>query len=154
MQQHAATFFKQAEAVAGADLSQFVRDECDASLETGILAHGFLRWRCGDCEYDKLVTYSYRRAMEASPPFGLQSNPNATPTWATRPGHSKPPTRCKNKNTRARDVRDGAVMAGHLNQFLRIVRYWIPHERVVSPGSPPAGPCREKPHSHRRCVPK
>ena len=27
----------------------------DASLECGILAHGFLRLRCGDCGHDKLV---------------------------------------------------------------------------------------------------
>jgi len=44
VQQHAATCFEQAEAVAGADLPQFVRDEFDAFLECGILAHG-LPWQ-------------------------------------------------------------------------------------------------------------
>ena len=39
---HAATFFEQAEAAAGADLPQFVNVEFDAFLECGILAHGFL----------------------------------------------------------------------------------------------------------------
>ena len=61
VQQHAATFFEQTEAAAGADLPQFVRDEFDAFLECGILAHGFLRLRCGDCGHDKLVAFSCKR---------------------------------------------------------------------------------------------
>ena len=36
VQQHAATFFEQAETAAGADLPQFVKDEFDAFLECGI----------------------------------------------------------------------------------------------------------------------
>ena len=55
VQQHTATFIAQTEAAAGADLPQFVKDEFDAFLECGILAHGFLRLRCGDCGHDKLV---------------------------------------------------------------------------------------------------
>ena len=42
VQQHAATFFEQVESAARADLPQFVKDEFDAFLECGILAHGFL----------------------------------------------------------------------------------------------------------------
>ena len=61
MQQHAATFFDQAEAAAGADLPQFVKVEFDAFLECAILAHGFLRLRCGDCGHDKLVAFSCKR---------------------------------------------------------------------------------------------
>jgi len=61
VQQHAATFFEQAEAAAGADLPQFVKAEFDAFLESGILAHGFLRLRCGDCGHDKLVAFSCKR---------------------------------------------------------------------------------------------
>ena len=61
VQQHAATFFAQAEAKAGADLPQFVKDAFDAFLECGILAHGFLRLRCGDCGHDKLVAFSCKR---------------------------------------------------------------------------------------------
>ena len=61
MQQHAATFFAQAEAAVGADLPQFVKDEFDAFLECGILAYGFLRLRCGDCGHDKLVAFSCKR---------------------------------------------------------------------------------------------
>ena len=41
VQQHAATFFAQAEGEAGADLPQFVKDEFGTFLECGILAHGF-----------------------------------------------------------------------------------------------------------------
>ena len=44
-QQHAATFFAETEDAAGADLPQFVKNEFDAFLECGILAHGFLRLR-------------------------------------------------------------------------------------------------------------
>jgi len=63
VQQHAATFFEQAEAAAaaGADLPQFVKDEVEAFLEFGILAHSFLRLRCGDCGHDKLVAFSCKR---------------------------------------------------------------------------------------------
>jgi len=38
-----------------------VRDEFDAFLECGILAHGFLRLRCGDCGGYKLVAFSCKR---------------------------------------------------------------------------------------------
>ena len=61
MQQHAATFFAEAETAAGADLPQFVKDEFDAFLECGILAHGLLRLRCGDCGHDKRVAFSCKR---------------------------------------------------------------------------------------------
>ena len=61
MQQHAATFIAQAEDAAGAGLPQFVKDEFDAFLECGILAHGFLRLHCADCGHDKLVAFSCKR---------------------------------------------------------------------------------------------
>ena len=61
VQQLAATFFAQAEDAAGADLPQFVKDEFDTFLESGILAHGFLRLRSGNCGYDKLVAFSCKR---------------------------------------------------------------------------------------------
>jgi len=35
--------------------------EFEAFLECGILAHGFLRLRCGDCGHDKLVAFSGKR---------------------------------------------------------------------------------------------
>jgi hypothetical protein len=52
VQQHAATFFADTEAAAAAGLPQFMKDEIDTFLECGILAHGFLRLRCGDCGRD------------------------------------------------------------------------------------------------------
>ena len=61
VQQDAATFIAETEAATGADLPQFVKDEFDAFLECGILAHGLLRLRCGDCGPDKLVAFSCKR---------------------------------------------------------------------------------------------
>ncbi len=61
LKQHAATFFEQAESAAGTGLPQFVKDKFDAFLECGILAHGFLRLRCGDCGHDELVAFSCKR---------------------------------------------------------------------------------------------
>ena len=47
VQQHAANFIAETEAVTGADLPQFVKDQFDAFLECGILPHGFLRLHYG-----------------------------------------------------------------------------------------------------------
>ena len=49
------------EAQTEASLLQFVKDEFDAFLECGILAHEFLRLRCGDCGREKLVAFSCKR---------------------------------------------------------------------------------------------
>ena len=49
------------QAAAGTDLPQFVKDEFEAFLECGILAHGFVRLRCGECGHDKLVAFSCKR---------------------------------------------------------------------------------------------
>jgi hypothetical protein len=40
---------------------RFIKDEADAFLECGILAHGFLRLRCGECGYEKLLAFSCNR---------------------------------------------------------------------------------------------
>ena len=61
VQAHAATFFADVEAATGARLPQFVKDEFDAYLECGILAHGFLRLHCADCGHDKLVAFFCKR---------------------------------------------------------------------------------------------
>ena len=58
VQQHAATFFVQAEGAARIDQLQFVEDEFDTFLECGILAHGFLCVRCRDFGHDKLFAHS------------------------------------------------------------------------------------------------
>jgi hypothetical protein len=53
VQQHAASFIAHTEASTGAELPRLVRDEFEAFLECGNLAHGFLRLRCGECGHDK-----------------------------------------------------------------------------------------------------
>ena len=72
MQQHAATFIGHSEDAAGADLPQFSKDEFDAVLECGILAHGFLRPRCGagdrqaleqPCRYITRPALAYERVQ-------------------------------------------------------------------------------------------
>ncbi len=61
VQQHAASFIAHTEASTGSELPRFVKDEFDAFLECGILAHGFLRLRCGECGHDKLLAFSCKR---------------------------------------------------------------------------------------------
>ncbi len=61
VQQHAASFIAHTEASTGSELPRFIKDEFDAFLECGILAHGFLRLRCGDCGHDKLLAFSCKR---------------------------------------------------------------------------------------------
>ncbi len=61
VQAHVETFFAQVERETGAGLPRFVKDEFEAFLECGILAHGFLRLRCGECAQEKLVALSCER---------------------------------------------------------------------------------------------
>jgi len=61
VQDHLDTFLAQVEQETGTGLPQFATDEFSAFLECGILAHGFLRLRCGDCAHEKLVAFSYKR---------------------------------------------------------------------------------------------
>lgn len=63
VQKHAASFIAHAEAGTGAELPRFIEDEFDAFLECSILAHGFLRLRCGDCGHDKLLAFSCKRRV-------------------------------------------------------------------------------------------
>ena len=56
MQQHYETF---AAAVAG--LPQFVKDEFEAYLECGVLAHGCMRLHCDGCKHEMLVTFRCKR---------------------------------------------------------------------------------------------
>ncbi len=57
-QQHAASFISHTEAGTGAERPRFVSAEFDAFLGCGILAHGFLRLRCGECNHDKLRAFT------------------------------------------------------------------------------------------------
>jgi hypothetical protein len=63
VQQHAASFIAHTEASTGAELPRFIKDEFDAFLECGILAHGFLRLRCAECGHDKLLAFSCKRGF-------------------------------------------------------------------------------------------
>ncbi len=57
VQEHVETFFTQVESETGSGLPDFVKDEFDAFLACGVLAHGFLRLRCADCAHEKLVAF-------------------------------------------------------------------------------------------------
>jgi HPt (histidine-containing phosphotransfer) domain-containing protein len=56
-----ASFVGHIEASTGSRLPRFVKDEFDAFLECGILAHGFLRLRCDECGHDTLLAFSCKR---------------------------------------------------------------------------------------------
>jgi hypothetical protein len=61
VQQHAASFIAHTEANTGSELPRFITDEFDAFLECGILVHGILRLRYGECGHDKLLAFSCKR---------------------------------------------------------------------------------------------
>ena len=61
VQEHGQTFFAQVESETATALPEFVKDEFEAFLQCGILAHGFLRLRCADCAHEKLVAFSCKR---------------------------------------------------------------------------------------------
>jgi ribosomal protein S27AE len=61
VQQHAASVNARTEASTDAELPRFLEDECDAFLECGILAQGFLRLRCGKCGHDQPLGLSCKR---------------------------------------------------------------------------------------------
>jgi hypothetical protein len=63
VQQHTASFIAHTEAATGSQLPRFIKDELDAFLECGILAHGFLRLRCGECGHDRLLALLTRRGV-------------------------------------------------------------------------------------------
>ncbi len=105
VQQQAASFIAHTEASTGSELPGFIKAEprliqhsglfvpgegtghwlgvaCkaefDAFLERGILAHGFLRLRCGGCGHDKLRAFSCKR-RGFYPSCGACRRP--PPTW-------------------------------------------------------------------------
>ena len=59
LQQHLATFLNEvARAQDGTSLPQFVEKELQAFLKCGVLAHGFSRFSCTDCKFERLVPLS------------------------------------------------------------------------------------------------
>ena len=61
VQEQLETFLAQVQAQTGSGLPAFVKDEFEAFLQCGILAHGFLRVRCAECAHEKLVAFSCKR---------------------------------------------------------------------------------------------
>jgi hypothetical protein len=60
LQAELATFISDREA-DGRPLPDYVLDEFEAYLKCGILAHGFLRLKCQDCEDEKIVAFSCKK---------------------------------------------------------------------------------------------
>ena len=61
VQQHAASLSAHTEARTGRAPALHQRGEFNAFLECGILEHGFLRLRCGECAHDQLLAFSCKR---------------------------------------------------------------------------------------------
>ncbi len=61
VQDHVETFFAQVEQEPGTGQPQFVKAKLESFRKCGILAHGFLRLRCGDGAHEKLVPFSCKR---------------------------------------------------------------------------------------------
>ena len=61
VREHYETFAAEVEHVCTTGLPQFVKDEFNAYLDCGILAHGFLRLTCDGCARDTLVAFSCKR---------------------------------------------------------------------------------------------
>jgi hypothetical protein len=61
VQHHAASFIARTEGNTESELPRFIKDEFDAFLECGILAHGILRGRRGECGHDRLLAFSCKR---------------------------------------------------------------------------------------------
>jgi hypothetical protein len=82
VREHLETFLAKVEAGGAASLPRFVKDEFDAFLACGILAHGFLPLRCATCAHEKLVAFSCKRraadtcAVVLSQRFGAAANLN------------------------------------------------------------------------------
>jgi hypothetical protein len=59
--QHAAGLIVHAEAIMGAELPRFIKDEFNDFLECGIQVRGFLRLRSRGCWHDKLLSFRCKR---------------------------------------------------------------------------------------------
>ncbi|MBL4818884.1 MAG: transposase, partial [Deltaproteobacteria bacterium] len=60
VQNHMAAFFAHCEA-SERSVPSFIKEEFDAFLHCGILAHGFARVYCKECRYDRLVAFSCKK---------------------------------------------------------------------------------------------
>jgi len=99
VQEHLETFFAQVEAETGASLPDFVKDEFDAFLECGILAHGFLRLRCARVARMRSWWPSPVNGAGFAPPAGRGAWRRALLTWSTTSSRG---CRCANGCSRFR----------------------------------------------------
>ena len=83
VQEHLETFLAQVEAETGASLPEFVKDEFDAFLECGILAHGFLRLRCARVARMRSWWPFPASGAGFAPPAGRGAWRKPPPTWST-----------------------------------------------------------------------
>ena len=60
IQEHLSTFIAERES-EGRPLPAYVVEEFEAYLECGILAYGFLRLKCEDCDEEKIVAFSCKK---------------------------------------------------------------------------------------------
>ncbi|MFN8864282.1 MAG: transposase zinc-binding domain-containing protein [Flavobacteriales bacterium] len=79
-------------------MPRFIKDEFDAFLECGILAHGFLRLRCGECGHDKLLAFSCKR-RGFCPSCGARRMSQPRGTWSITSSRT---SRCGNGCCRCR----------------------------------------------------
>jgi len=63
VQEHEASFLAHTEDTPGGELPRFIKDEFDAHLKSGILAHGFLQLRRRERGYDKLLACPFERLV-------------------------------------------------------------------------------------------
>ena len=61
IQNNIETFYAQVETETEYGLPAYVKKEFDAFLDCGLLANGFLRLRCGDCQHEKIVAFSCKK---------------------------------------------------------------------------------------------
>ena len=64
VREHLETFLAQVQAKTGTGLPEFVKDEFEAFLECGILAHGFLRVHCADCAHEAPARMGWARLLK------------------------------------------------------------------------------------------
>src|SRR3954463_8515047 len=83
VQEHLESFVAQVETETGASLPDFVKDEFDAFLECGILAHGFLRLCCARVARMRSWWPSPVSDAGFAPPAGRGAWREPLLTWST-----------------------------------------------------------------------
>lgn len=78
VQSNLANFIRQVEEEKGFTLPDFVLKEFQEYLECGILAHGFLRLRCEDCNSETFLAFSCKRRGFCPSCGGRRMNETAT----------------------------------------------------------------------------